>query len=169
MTTTASGTVPDYVYTTYIHATPERVWHAITDPELTSRFWGHSQVSEWAPGSEVKHVRTDGSGIVDGAGVVIEADRPHRLTFGFDDPTRMDDPAFEASEVTFEIDSYRDLVKLTVTHRKLRSADDLHASSQGWPSVLANLKTLLETGDVLPQAPWVFHAEARAARMARNG
>ena len=47
-TTPKAGAVPDYVYTTYIRATPEQVWHALTDPELTARFWGHAQVSDWA-------------------------------------------------------------------------------------------------------------------------
>jgi uncharacterized protein YndB with AHSA1/START domain/DNA-binding transcriptional ArsR family regulator len=169
MTTSATATFPDYVYTTYIRATPEQVWHALTDPEITARFWGHAQVSDWKVGSKVDHVRTDGSAIADASGTVMEFDPPHRLTFGFDDPKLTEDPAFEQSLVTFEIESHRDIVKLTVTQSRLRNMDDLQAISQGWPSVLANLKTLLETGDVLPQAPWEFHAEERAAHMARNG
>lgn len=169
MTATTPGTVPDYVYTTYIHATPEQVWHALTDAELTSRFWGHAQISDWAVGSRVDHVRTDGSGIADASGLVIETDRPRRLVFGFDDPQRFDDPTFEPSVVTFEIEPYRDIVKLTVTHSSLASMDERRGLGEGWPAVLANLKTLLETGDVLPQEPWQFHAEERAARMAKNG
>jgi len=167
--TSAKGTVPDYVYVTYIRATPEQVWDALTDRELTARFWGHAQVSDWAVGSRVDHVRTDGSGVADVSGRVIETDRPRRLVFGFDDPQRFDDPTFEPSVVTFEIEPDHDIVKLTLTHTSLASMDDLHACSQGWPAVLANLKTLLETGDVLPQEPWQFHAEERAAQMARNG
>jgi len=168
-TTPATGTVPDYVYTTYIHATPEQVWRALTDPQLTSRFWGHAQVTDWTIGSRVDHVRADGSGTSDASGTVIEVDRPHRLAFSFDDPKKADDPTFEPSVVTFEIESYRDIVKLTVTQARLQSVDELRAMGRGWPTVLANLKTLLETGDVLPQAPWEFHAEERAARMAKNG
>ncbi|MCA9881143.1 MAG: metalloregulator ArsR/SmtB family transcription factor [Thermomicrobiales bacterium] len=167
--TTATTTIPDYVYTTYIRATPEQVWQALTDPAITGRFWGHAQVSDWAVGSKVDHVRTDGSGIADASGTVVEFDPPHRLTFGFDDPKLTGDPAFEQSLVTFTIASHRDIVKLTVTQTRLWTLADLEAIGQGWPSVLANLKTLLETGDVLPQAPWEFHAEARAAQMARNG
>ncbi len=162
-------TVPDYVYTTYIRATPEQVWRALTDPELTGRFWGHAQVSDWQVGSRVDHVRVDGSGVADAAGRVIEVDRPRRLVFGFDDPARVADPTFEPSVVAFEIEPGRDIVRLTVTHTLLASVDDLHAIGQGWPAVLANLKTLLETGDVLPQEPWAFHAEERAAQMAKNG
>lgn len=168
-TTSADGSVPDYAYTTYIHATPERVWHALTDPGLTGRFWGHSQMSDWVAGSRVDHVRTDGSGISDAAGTVIEADRPRRLAFGFDDPERVDDVAFQPSVVVFDIASHLDIVRLTVTHSRLRSVADLRNIEQGWPAVFANLKTLLETGDVLPQAPWEFHAEQRRAQMDRNG
>lgn len=167
--TTPTATIPDYRYTTYIRATPEQVWHALTDTELTGRFWGHSQTSDWEVGNRVDHIRTDGSGIADASGRVIETDRPRRLVFGFDDPQRFDDPTFEPSVVTFEIEPYHDIVKLTVTHTSLASMDELHAASQGWPAVLANLKTLLETGDVLPQEPWQFHAEERAAHMANNG
>lgn len=169
MTEMVAGTIPDYIYTTYIRATPERVWRALTDPELTGRFWGHAQVSDWTVGSRIDHVRVDGSGISDATGSVIDVDPPHRLAFGFDDPKQADDPTFEPSIVVFEIESYHDIVKLTVIHSRLRTEDELRAIGQGWPTVLANLKTLLETGDVLPQAPWEFHAEDRTARMAQNG
>lgn len=169
MTSSTTETVPDYVYTTYIRATPEQVWRALTDAELTGRFWGHSQVSDWEVGDRVDHVRVDGSGIADASGRVIEVDPPHRLVFGFDDPKRFDDPTFEPSEVEFEIEQGRDIVKLTVRHTSLASMEELHGVGQGWPAVLANLKTLLETGEVLPQEPWEFHAEDRAAQMAKNG
>ena len=78
-------------------------------------------------------------------------------------------PDVRATLVTFAIESYRDIVKLTITQAQLRSMDQLRAVGEGWPSVLANLKTLLETGEVLPQAPGEFHADERAARMAKNG
>lgn len=168
MTAPTAGTIPAYVYTTYIQATPEQVWHALTDPELTSKFWGHAQVSDWTVGSRVDHVRPDGSGISDATGTVVEVDRPRRLVFSFDDPKRVDDPTFEPSMVTFEIESYRDIVKLAVTQAPLRTADELRAVDQGWPTVLSNLKTLLETGDVLPQAPWEFHAEERSGADGRE-
>lgn len=166
---TTTETVPDYVYTTYIRATPEEVWHALTDQDLTARFWGHAQVSDWVVGNQVTHVRTDGSGIADAAGVVLAVDRPRRLSFGFDDPEKADDPTLEPSVVTFEIEQHDDIVKLTLTQAQLRSWDERQAIELGWPAVLANLKTLLETVEVLPQAPWEFHAEERAAQMAKHG
>jgi DNA-binding transcriptional ArsR family regulator/uncharacterized protein YndB with AHSA1/START domain len=161
--------VPDYVYTTYIHATAEQVWNALTDPGVTAKFWGHSQVSDWLVGSRIDHVRSDGSGIADAAGTVMEVDPPRRLSFGFGEPSEADDPTVEQSVVTFEIESYRDIVKLTLTQARLRSTADREAIGQGWPTVLANLKTLLETGDALPTPPWEFHADERAAQMARHG
>ncbi|GAY15343.1 metalloregulator ArsR/SmtB family transcription factor [Mycobacterium sp. shizuoka-1] len=165
--TAMSEQIPDYVYTTYIRATAEQVWHALTDADLTAKFWGHAQVSDWQVGSRAEHVRTDGSGIVDVAGTVMEVDAPRRLVFGFGEPS--DDPTAETSIVTFDIEPYRDIVKLTVTHTNFQSPEDRESVGQGWPTVFANLKTLLETGDVLPTPPWEFHAEDRAVQMAKRG
>jgi uncharacterized protein YndB with AHSA1/START domain len=169
MTEPDTPTIPSYVYTTYIRATPEQVWDALTDPELTGRYWGHAQISDWAVGSRVDHVRVDGSGISDAGGLVLEADRPRRLRFGFDDPQRVDDPTHEPGIVTFDIERHLDIVRLTVTHAPFPDSDAYDAAAAGWPTVMANLKTLLETGDVLPQAPWEFHASLRAEQMAKNG
>jgi uncharacterized protein YndB with AHSA1/START domain/DNA-binding transcriptional ArsR family regulator len=169
MSESTSSAIPDYVYTTYIRATPEEVWRALTDPETTSRFWGHAQRSDWTVGSRVDHVRVDDSGISDAAGVVVEVDRPRRLAFTFDDPERLDDPTFEPSQVAFEIESGRGIVKLTLTQTQLPSMAEREAVGQGWPAVIANLKSMLETGEVLPQAPWEFHADERDAQMAKRG
>lgn len=163
-----AGPVPAYVYTTYIHATPEHVWDSLTDPDATARFWGHAQVSTWTVGARVDHVRVDGSGISDVVGTILEADRPRLLAFSFDDPASFDDPTFRPSVVTFRIEAYRDIVKLTVTHAHLRTLTELDTIGHGWPTVLSNLKTLLETGDPLPQAPWEFRAEQRDERMSKT-
>lgn len=150
-TTLESTTVPDYVYVTYIHATAERVWQALTDADLTARYWGHANVSDWQPGSPWEHRRVDGSGAVDVVGTVVSAEPPTRLVITFEDTPSEDR---EASVVTFLVEPHRDIVRLTVTHEKLPNRDMLNGISSGWPAVLANLKSLLETGDVLPQAPW---------------
>jgi uncharacterized protein YndB with AHSA1/START domain/DNA-binding transcriptional ArsR family regulator len=157
-TGTASGTspVPDYVYVTYIRATGAQVWQALTDADLTARFWGHANISDWQPGSSWEHRRADGSGVVDVVGRVLEAEPPSRLVITFDDVPDPESPR-EPSVVTFLIEPYQDIVRLTVTHEKLPNAEMLGGISQGWPAVLANLKSLLETGDVLPQAPWEMH------------
>jgi uncharacterized protein YndB with AHSA1/START domain/DNA-binding transcriptional ArsR family regulator len=136
---------PQYVYVTYIEATPEQVWHALTDADLTGQYWGHHNVSDWQPGSAWEHVRTDGSGVSDTGGVVLETEPPHRLVM-----------TMESSKVTFTIEPYEQIVRVTVTHEDLPSDEDLRAVSTGWPAVLANLKSLLETGHALPQEPWTM-------------
>lgn len=155
---------PHYVYVIYIHATPERVWDALTDADLTGQFWGHSNVSDWEPGSQWRHVRTDGSGIADVVGTVRDAVPGRRLAMTFASPSEEDT---DASLVTFTIEPHEDIVQLTVVHEGLE-ADEFEAASLGWPAVLSNLKSLLETGRVLPQAPWEMHSEERAAEMARQ-
>ena len=157
---------PSYVYVTYIESSPERVWEALTDPDLTAQYWGHSNVSDWQAGSSWEHRRVDGSGIADVTGTVLESVPPRRLTMTFGAPG--DTPAQGPSKVTFDIEPYHEIVRLTVTHENLADDDALGAVSAGWPAVCANLKSLLETGHVLPRAPWEMHAELRAAQMARN-
>lgn len=160
--------IPDFTFTTYLRATPEQVWEALTDPDITARFWGHSQHSTWVVGSRLEHVRNDGSEIADVVGTVLESEPPYRLAFTFEDPQSAEDPDSNAGVVTFEIEKGRDIVKLTLTHTNLGTPEEAEAMGMGWPAVLSNLKTLLETGEVLPQYPWEFHAEERARRMARN-
>ena len=157
---------PAYVYVTYIESSPERVWHALTDADLTAQFWGHSNVSDWQPGSSWEHVRVDGSGIADVVGTIITSEPPRRLALTFDGPG--EPPAGGPTVVTFDIEPYHEIVRLTVTHENLPGQDALDAISAGWPAVFANLKSLLETGHVLPQAPWEMHADLRAAQLARN-
>ncbi len=148
---------PTYVYVTYIESTPERVWHALTDADLTGDYWGHHNVSDWQPGSPWAHQRTDGSGIADGGGTVVEATPPTRLVMTFGEAPGAGP---EASTVTFDIEGWHDIVRLTVTHGNLADGE-LEEISSGWPAVLANLKSLLETGHPLPQAPWEMHTSSR--------
>ena len=151
MTDTGSS-VPTYVYVTYIRASSDDVWKALTDADLTARYWGHANVSDWQPGSSWEHRRVDGSGAVDVTGEVLEAEPPTRLAITFEDSgeSRPNGP----SVVTFLIEPHEDIVRLTVTHENLPNSEMLDGISRGWPAVLANLKSLLETGDVLPTAPW---------------
>ncbi|MCT9075843.1 ArsR/SmtB family transcription factor [Streptomyces fulvoviolaceus] len=144
---------PAFVYVTYIHSTPEKVWDALTDADLTAAYWGHRNVSDWQPGSRWEHVRTDGSGIADVVGTVVESERPSRLVTTWAAPEeegRQD----RHSRVTFDIRPHADIVRLTVTHEDLNDEGELSDVSGGWPAVLSNLKSLLETGSTLPQAPW---------------
>jgi uncharacterized protein YndB with AHSA1/START domain len=145
--------VPTYVYVTYIRASAEQVWRALTDADLTARYWGHANISDWQPGSAWEHRRADGSGAIDAVGRVIAAEPPTRLVITFDDAPDAVAPR-EPSVVTFLVEPHQDIVRLTVTHEHLPNEEMLNGISRGWPAVLANLKSLLETGEVLPQAPW---------------
>lgn len=144
--------VPTYVYVTYIRASADQVWQALTDADLTARYWGNANVSDWQPGSTWEHRRVDGSGLVDIVGRVIATDPPTRLVITFGEPGK--EPPGGPSVVTFLVEPHDDIVRLTVTHENLPDQAMLDGISHGWPAVLANLKSLLETGEVLPQSPF---------------
>ncbi|MFJ9536047.1 ArsR/SmtB family transcription factor [Streptomyces sp. NPDC101225] len=144
---------PAFVYVTYIRSTPEKVWDALTDAGLTAAYWGHSNVSDWHPGSRWEHVRTDGSGVADVVGKVVESERPTRLVTTWAAPEN-EGREDRHSRVTFDIRPHRDIVRLTVTHEDLEDEGELSDASGGWAAVLSNLKSLLETGSPLPQEPW---------------
>jgi uncharacterized protein YndB with AHSA1/START domain len=135
-----------YVYVTYILATPEKVWEAITDAQISASYWQRENVSDWKVGSSWEH-RLPGKS-PDIVGTVLESDRPRRLVTSWADPG---DPsnAAKTSRVAMDIEDLSGKVRLTVTHTDL---DDqgLRDISGGWPAVLSNLKTLLETGRTLP-------------------
>lgn len=148
---------PTYVYVTYIASTPDKVWQALTDPDITAEYWGHRNVSDWREGSRWEHERNDGSGMTDGGGVVLESSPPTRLVFSWGDPG--DDQA-DRSHVTFDVEPYGEIVRLTVTHADLANEAARGEIAGGWPAVIANLKSLLETGHALPQIPWEMPARS---------
>ncbi|WP_032918646.1 SRPBCC family protein [Streptomyces rimosus] len=140
-------------HVTYIAGTPEKVWHALTDADATAVYWGHSNLSDWQAGSRWEHRRTDGSGVADVEGTVLESVPPTRLAVTWADPGA---DAGGASTVTFGIEPYGEIVRLTLTHEGLADEAERDAAAQGWFAVLANLKTLLETGRPLPCEPWAM-------------
>jgi uncharacterized protein YndB with AHSA1/START domain len=152
---------PDYVYVTYIATTPEKVWRALVDTDLMREWWvdpragcARVNVSDWKPGSRWEHRRVDEAGTVDIVGKVVENTPPRRLVFTWARPGDAQDDS-RHSRVAFDIESYGDgLVRLTVSHHDLeRDPEMLAGVSVGWPKVLSNLKTLLETGRALPHSP----------------
>jgi uncharacterized protein YndB with AHSA1/START domain/DNA-binding transcriptional ArsR family regulator len=159
MTGKPPSDTPTYVYVTYIESTPEQVWHALTDADLTARYWGHANVSDWQVGSRWEHRRTDGSGIADVAGTVVESVPPSRLVCTWGPPRN--EAAGDLTRVTFGIEPHGAIVRLTVTHEDL-TVEGRREVSHGWPAVVANLKSLLETGHVLPEAPWTMAPAATA-------
>ncbi|MFC5608391.1 SRPBCC family protein [Variovorax soli] len=135
-----------FVYVTYIRSTPQKVFDAITQPEIARRYWGHENVSDWKPGSGWQHVRADAQRQVQLVGKVVEVSPPTRLVITWADPSRADDPA-GYSRVSFDIAPYDEMVRLTVTHDELEAGSGMAKGiQQGWPIVLSSLKSLLETG-----------------------
>ena len=141
---------PEFVYVTYIAASVEKVWQALTDGEFTSRYWfGRRITSDWRAGSEVRHVRPDGG--ADWVGEVLEADYPRRLSYTFvmqmNDETRAEGP----SRVTYDLQSLEVVTKLTLTHdRHDTPGITFSNTSNGWPALMSSMKSLLETGEALP-------------------
>ncbi|MBB3044049.1 metalloregulator ArsR/SmtB family transcription factor [Nocardioides soli] len=153
----------EFVYTTYIRTTPDALWQALTDPSFTSRYWGVELTSDWRVGSVVSW-RFAGVTMADDEGVVLESDPPRRLSYrwhpitpefgraiGSDAEEVARLAAEPRSAVTFEIEPVGEMVKLRVTHGGFAEGSEiLPGISEGWPAILASLKTLLETGEPLP-------------------
>lgn len=144
-------TKPQFVYVTYISTTPEKVWSALQDSEMTKQFWGRARnVSDWKVGSSWSHQDYDDASVVDVVGKVVEADPPRRLVVTWQGPdaaSRGEKP----SRVTFEIEPVFGAVRLTVTHDELEPDSKMfHGVTAGWPAILSSLKTLLETGQPMP-------------------
>ncbi|MFL5840640.1 MAG: ArsR/SmtB family transcription factor [Thermoleophilaceae bacterium] len=157
---------PSFVYTTYIQTTPERLWEALTDPAFTERYWGATFDTDWKAGSAMTWQQF-GATIADPEQVVLESEPHRRLSYTWHTMTpelaetldltqeaRERIGAEQRSKVTFDLEPFGELVKLTVVHDGFEP-DSVVASmvSAGWPRVLSNLKTLLETGEVLPVNP----------------
>lgn len=139
---------PSFVYVVYIVTTPEKLWNALIDGEMTRQYWGLTRnVSDWKPGSTWQHQDYDDSSAVKIVGKVLESDPPRRLVLTWAWPTDAADES-KNSKVSFEIEPFmEDAVKLTVTHSDLEpDSKMLKGITQGWPGVLCSLKTLLETG-----------------------
>jgi uncharacterized protein YndB with AHSA1/START domain len=141
-----SDTMTDFVYVTYISATPQKVWDAITNPEFTRQYWGKNIVSDWKPGSKWDMASTDGLNNVNITGKVLESRPPAKLVISWVSPENLDNEN-ETSRVTFEIESQGEVVRLNVVHDRLKQGSEMAKGiSGGWPMVLSGLKSFLETG-----------------------
>jgi uncharacterized protein YndB with AHSA1/START domain len=134
----------EFVYVIYIASTPEKVWDALTQPEFTEKFWfGARFESSLKPGS--RFTMKDSSK-VHFIGEILEVDPPRKLIYTFD-PHSEALPAETPSRVTCSIEPVRGQVKVTIVHNGFPPDSKVFPSiSQGWPAVLSNMKSLLETG-----------------------
>jgi len=139
---------PEFVYTTYIETTAEKLWHALTDGDFTERYWfGHRVASDWKVGSPYKFAKP-GACTVEGK--ILISDPPRRLAYSWD-PRTTEANRERTSRVTFDLEPRGKVIKLTVTHDNLdEGGKTLRDISGGWPMVIASLKSLLETGHGLP-------------------
>ena len=142
-----------FVYVTYIRTTPQKLWDALTKPEFTRQFWfGTWQECDWKAGAAWRLMIPDGR--VADAGEVLEIDPPRRLVLSWrNEFTDMREEGF--SRMTYLLEPESEMVKLTVMHEIDRpKAKFIEAVSGGWPKVISNLKSLLETGSAVLQDPY---------------
>ena len=142
-----------FVYVTYIRTTPERLWSALTDPEFMKQYWfGMHAESDFTAGSPWKLVNDRGE--VWDAGEIAEADPPRRMVIRWEHQMRPELMAEGASLCTMELATVEQAMRLTITHSVEREGSKLiDAVSGGWPKILSNLKSLLETGTVAVEEP----------------
>jgi len=168
----------EFVYVTYIRTTPERLWQSLTDPSFTLRYWGIGMDSDWRVGSPIRLQWGPGQELHDIEQVVLESEPYRRLSyrwhnyqpehaaiFGWSEETFAELVKEPLSKVTFDIEPMGGTVKLTVIHDGFEpDSEMLKGVSSGWPTILSNLKTLLETDETLPlPAEMMLDNEAPAA------
>ena len=144
--TDATGST--FVYVTFIRTTPEQLWAALTNPEFTTKYWfGMHPETDWKAGSPWRLVFPDGR--VADTGEIVEVDPPKRLVLSWRNEFKPELKAEGHSRCTIDLEPIADAVKLTITHAMDRPGSKLiQAVSGGWPRILSNLKSLLETGEI---------------------
>jgi uncharacterized protein YndB with AHSA1/START domain len=143
---------PKFVYVTYINTTPEKLWEALTTTDLIREYWsGRVNESKWKKGATLESHSPKGE--LEWRGKILESKRPRLLSYTFE-VVGENEPA---SRVVFEIERPKrtdehqtSAIKLTVTHDEFPSKSKIyHGISQGWPTILSSLKSLLETGQAI--------------------
>jgi uncharacterized protein YndB with AHSA1/START domain len=143
-----------FVYVTYIRTTPEKLWSALTDAEFMKQYWfGNHCESRWTAGSSWQNVYPDGR--ITDAGEIVEAEPPRRLVIRWQHQDKPELKAEGWSLCTIELEPIGTAVKLSITHTIERDPSKFIAAvSGGWPKVISNLKSLLETGATVLQDPY---------------
>lgn len=146
-----SNAASSFVYVTYIRTTPEKLWRAFTLPEFTRQYWaGTYHVSDWKAGSDWKLMIPDGR--VGDSGKIVEIDPPKKLVLTWQNQFVAGMQEEPHSRMTLTIEPRDEhVVKLTLLHESdVKESKLIDGISQGWPGLLASLKSLLETGAALP-------------------
>ena len=144
-----------FVYVTYIRTTPEKLWSALTDDsEFMKQYWfGVHCESDWTPGSSWKMIQANGR--ISDAGEIVEAEPPRRLVIRWRHEDKPELKAEGDSLCTMELEPGGSAVKLSITHTIEREPSKLlGAVSGGWPKVISNLKSILETGSPALEEPY---------------
>jgi uncharacterized protein YndB with AHSA1/START domain len=143
-----------FVYVSYIRTTPEKLWSALTDAEFIRQYWfGVRGESAWTAGSPWRSVSPSGQ-ILD-AGVIVKAEPPRRLVIRWQNQFKPELKAEGDSLCTIEIEPSGTAVKLSITHTIERQPSKfIDAVSGGWPKVISNLKSVLETGAPVLSDPY---------------
>jgi uncharacterized protein YndB with AHSA1/START domain len=143
-----------FVYVTYIRTTPEKLWTALTEDGYMKQYWfGVHCDSQWTAGSSWKMVTGDGQITDDGE--IVEAEPPRRLVIRWQHQNKPELKVEGESLCTIELEPSGNAVKLSITHSIEREPSKfITAVSGGWPKILSNLKSLLETGAAVLQDPY---------------
>ena len=143
----------EFVYVTYIKTTPEKLWSALTSPEFMKQYWfGMHCESQWTKGAAWKLVDDDGE-VLD-SGEILEAQPPRRLVIRWRNEWKPELKAEGWSQCTMELEPSGGAVKLSIIHSiDCEGSKFIEAVSGGWPKIMSNLKSLLETGSIaLPES-----------------
>ena len=152
-----------YVYVTYIRTTPEKLWSALTDADFIKQYWfGVHCESEWKAGSPWSLVSPEGQ-LLD-SGQIVEAEPPRRLVIRWQNQFKPELKAEGESLCTMELEPKGSAVRLSITHTIEREpAKFIEAVSGGWPKVISNLKSLMESGAIALHEPYPTDAAHAAS------
>lgn len=151
---------PKFVYVTYIAAPPEKVWEALTKPDISEKYWfGYRVGAEGKAGDYM--TATSPAGTLAHRDPIIESDPPRRLVYAWK-PLSKDLAEERPSRVTFELAPFKGQTRLTMIHDEFDNGSKIFGMiSKGWPAILSSLKTFLETGHGL-QPSWSEEEQRRA-------
>jgi uncharacterized protein YndB with AHSA1/START domain len=156
-----------FVYVTYIAASPERVWEALTKPDISEKYWfGYRVQADGKAGDRMTAISPAGKEAHNDP--IIESDPPRRLVYGWK-PLYKDMLGECPSRVTFELEPFKDQTRLTVVHDEFDEDSKIFGMiSKGWPAVLSSLKSFLETGKGL-QPSWTDEDQKALAETEARG